>query len=265
MQQFMDDMIEVNGLDDVSLVGVKEVLVPSAYTGSDSSNIGSREVAPNGQVTGSTRGFDTDNDYFNPRAGHRDQPSHPENRGLSDAIEYAVETLMGQFADNLSLQVEGEIANTLAPAFKNIHMIGPEEKKMQAAMQKHKDDPIAMQDAIMDLYSDDPDFAAWINKKGRRSDTYQSFLKAIGESENEGNAFAHAVRQAKMNGKKKGDKIDGPDVDEITLEKDQKTPLGEFILSYFDRETGQFPKGPTAVLTMTDSFTISVTISTPLL
>lgn len=29
-----------------------------------------------------------------------------------------------------------------------------------------------------------------------------------------------------------------------------KTPLGEFILSYFDREVGEFPKGETAVLTM---------------
>lgn len=28
-----------------------------------------------------------------------------------------------------------------------------------------------------------------------------------------------------------------------------KTPFGEFILSYFDRETGKFPKGETAVLT----------------
>lgn len=28
-----------------------------------------------------------------------------------------------------------------------------------------------------------------------------------------------------------------------------KTPIGEFILSYFDKETGKFPKGPTAVLT----------------
>jgi hypothetical protein len=55
-----------------------------------------------------------------------------------------------------------------------------------------------------------------------------------------------------MNGKKKGDKIDGPDGDEITLEKDQKTPLGEFILSYFDRENGEFPKGETAVLTMVE-------------
>ena len=66
----------------------------------------------------------------------------------------------------------------------------------------------------------------------------------------EGNAYAHAVKNAKMNGKKKGDKVDGPDGDEITLEKDEKTPLGEFILSYFDRENGSFPKGETAVLTM---------------
>jgi hypothetical protein len=38
--------------------------------------------------------------------------------------------------------------------------------------------------------------------------------------------------------------------DEETTES--KIPLGEFILSYFDRETGQFPKGPTAVLTMVE-------------
>ena len=68
----------------------------------------------------------------------------------------------------------------------------------------------------------------------------------------EGNAYAHAVKKAKMNGKKKGDKIDGPDGDEITLEKDEKTPLGEFILSYYDRETGKFPKGETAILTMVE-------------
>ena len=34
--------------------------------------------------------------------------------------------------------------------------------------------------------------------------------------------------------------------------KDTKTPLGEFILSYFDKETGAFPKGETAVLTMVE-------------
>jgi hypothetical protein len=60
------------------------------------------------------------------------------------------------------------------------------------------------------------------------------------------------VRQAKMDGKKKGDKVKGPDGDEITIEKEQKTPLGEFILSYFDRETGDFPKGETSILTMVE-------------
>ena len=32
----------------------------------------------------------------------------------------------------------------------------------------------------------------------------------------------------------------------------EKTPIGEFILSYFDRENGSFPKGETAVLTMVE-------------
>ena len=72
------------------------------------------------------------------------------------------------------------------------------------------------------------------------------------EPKDEGNAYSGAIAQAKKDGKKKGDKIQGPDGDEITLEKDDKTPLGEFILSYYDRETGQFPKGETAVLTMVE-------------
>ena len=53
--------------------------------------------------------------------------------------------------------------------------------------------------------------------------------------------------------KNEGDEIDRPDGEKIKLEKDeQKTPLGEFILSYFDYTTGQFPKGETAILTMVE-------------
>jgi len=77
-------------------------------------------------------------------------------------------------------------------------------------------------------------------------------LNKMDKDTDEGNAYANAVRQAKKDGKKKGDKIQGPDGDEITLEKDDKTPLGEFILSYFDKESGEFPKGETAVLTMVE-------------
>lgn len=78
--------------------------------------------------------------------------------------------------------------------------------------------------------------------------------KGDDEEADEGNAYAHAVRKAKMDGKKKGDKIDHPDDDEedITLEKEQNIPLPEKILSLFDREEGTFPKGETAVLTMVE-------------
>ena len=60
----------------------------------------------------------------------------------------------------------------------------------------------------------------------------------------EGNAYAHAVRKAKMDGKKKGDKVMGPDGEEITIET-----VTDYVLSMYDRHTGQFPKGETAVLT----------------
>ena len=70
------------------------------------------------------------------------------------------------------------------------------------------------------------------------------FEELMGQFADEGNAYGHAIQKAKMQGKKKGDKIDGPDGKEITL--------GEFILSYFDRESGQFPKGETAVLTIVE-------------
>jgi|DEB0MinimDraft_6_1074348.scaffolds.fasta_scaffold00007_41 hypothetical protein len=166
MKDFIQDVIEVNGLDSDKLQPGIDLVIPAGYIPgnvsssprpqmrpTNNTNIGSTEIAPNGQVTGSTRGFNTES-----------------------AIDAAFDKLLGQFADNFSAQVEGDT--------------------------------------------------------------------------DEGNAYAHAVRQAKMNGAKKGDKIDHPDSDEddIVIEKD-KTPLGEFILSYFDRQTGQFPKGETAVLT----------------
>jgi hypothetical protein len=50
----------------------------------------------------------------------------------------------------------------------------------------------------------------------------------------------------KINSKGQLSKVDDEE------EKEQKTPLGEFILSYFDREVGEFPKGETAVLTMVE-------------
>jgi hypothetical protein len=103
----------------------------------------------------------------------------------------------------------------------------------------------------------DQDINEWCAEHGKhpdddRDEAIEGVVEELADMTDfdEGNAYAHAVKKAKMNGKKKGDKVDGPDGDEITLEKDEKTPLGEFILSYFDRENGSFPKGETAVLTM---------------
>jgi hypothetical protein len=143
-----------------------------------------------------------------------------KNTPLGKALQAAAEdgdTEAQKHLDNLGAYIDGNATSTL---------------KMLRF--KYMTEPAAMESVIDRLMGQ---FAAQINED---------------EETDEGNAYAHAVRQAKMNGKKKGDKIDGPDGDEITLEKEKKTPLGEFILSYFDRETGQFPKGPTAVLTMVE-------------
>jgi hypothetical protein len=66
---------------------------------------------------------------------------------------------------------------------------------------------------------------------------YQAMKKDEGDDD---------TMDVKINSKGQMMKADEPDAEE------QKTPLGEFILSYFDRETGQFPKGETAVLTMVE-------------
>jgi len=60
----------------------------------------------------------------------------------------------------------------------------------------------------------------------------------------EGNEFAQKVQQMKAAGAKKGDKFKTSDGKEHTLED-----VTEYVLSMYDRETGQFPKGETAVLT----------------
>ena len=79
----------------------------------------------------------------------------------------------------------------------------------------------------------------------------EKLMGQFAENTDEGNEFAQKVKQMKAAGAKKGDKFKTSDGKEHVLEK-QKTPLGEFILSYFDRHTGQFPKGETAVLTMVE-------------
>jgi len=63
--------------------------------------------------------------------------------------------------------------------------------------------------------------------------------------QNEGNEFSQKVRQMKAAGAKKGTKFKTSDGEEHTLEG-----LAEFIKSFYDQNTGTFPKGPEGVATM---------------
>ena len=146
------------------------------------------------------------------------------NSTYESQIDAAFDKLLGQFADNFTAQVEDS----------------SEKRWKQTSM-----DP---QDAILKFGKENVKI-----KKGGLNNGDDMVSVLTDDDTDEGNAYAHAVRQAKMNGKEKGDKVKGPDGDEIVLaSKEQKTPLGEFILSYYDRQQGVFPKGETAVLTMVE-------------
>ena len=199
--------------------------------GPDQSNIGSTEIGPDGKVTGSTRGFNTESE-----------------------IDMAFDKLLGQFADNFSAQVEGSLdegsmKDMLIQAMEKIASDNSGEELYKALNKGSMGKDI--QKYLQDMYDDVAVDNGW-HPDDDHEEIEQRMWDEIHDEYGmgEGNAFVHAVRKAKMNGAKKGDKIDHPDPDEddIVIEKD-KTPLGEFILSYFDRQTGKFPKGETAVLT----------------
>ena len=63
--------------------------------------------------------------------------------------------------------------------------------------------------------------------------------------ETEGNEFSKKVQDLKSQGAKKGTKFKTSDGEEHTLEG-----LAEFIKSFYDQNTGTFPKGPEGVATM---------------
>jgi len=61
----------------------------------------------------------------------------------------------------------------------------------------------------------------------------------------EGNEFSKKVQDLKAQGAKKGTKFKTSDGEEHTLEG-----LAEFINSFYDKNTGTFPKGPEGVCVM---------------
>jgi hypothetical protein len=157
-------------------------------------------------------------------------------------LEAAFEASMGQFAEGETNETQEGKVGTMA-LFVTDQDGGEHEVEVEVEIKNGKPEIVAntLPGPEDMLYWDDADIQQQADEAFRDGDI----------EFDEGNAYSGAVAKAKMNGKKKGDEIDGPDGEKIKLEKEeQKTPLGEFILSYYDRQIGEFPKGETAVLTM---------------
>ena len=160
-------------------------------------------------------------------------------------LENGFEEMMGQFADEsfdpaMEPSRQAELADELMTAY---------EKGGEPALAK----AMGISDQELDQEINEYGMEHGLHADDDRDDIIQGVIEQMIDNMDEGNAYAHAVKKAKDSGKKKGDEIDGPDGEKIKLEKEeQKTPLGEFILSYYDKETGEFPKGETAILTMVE-------------
>jgi len=245
------DIIEINGLDDDGAIQAGQQLrVPGI------NQIGASPATP-----GATRGINPKDNY-----SKADFDRLVNQSKYEDQIEQGFEEMMGQFAEGDKTEAfdpkhfdgefqgyatgddgeedEADIEYT-ATIVNGKPVVHPKSIRVHA----YGNNPSSKlgHDVDMDTDMQDPE-----DMMQQCQDHANELWAKQQQAQGEGNAYAHAVRKAKMNGKKKGDKVDGPDGDEITLEKEQKTPLGEFILSYFDRENGQFPKGETAVLTMVE-------------
>lgn len=107
------------------------------------------------------------------------------------------------------------------PATNKILTIG---RKLQAAAQKEPNDMIA--NAMAKLATHLEDFGQPFGPKnmndvvkvtGLKPEIIKQLIQKA-QGANEGNAYAHAVRKAKMNGATSGDTVKGPDDKEITIE-----------------------------------------------
>jgi len=179
--------------------------------------------------------------------------ARPEVHATPALAQRAAETELASQPNQMKQQFEKGIDYKIVPAQGGfMYQLAPEVNigagSQSTTMPNGSDDGSTRGTAPMESNID----AAYDKLLGQFSDNFNAQVESEEEAE-EGNAYAKAVRQAKMNGKKKGDKVAGPSGDEIVLaSEEQKTPLGEFILSFYDREQGVFPKGETAILTMVE-------------
>ena len=163
--------------------------------------------------------------------GKRVNKCVPEEEHLARAFE----GMMGQFAEGTNGQ---EVMNAFQSAAGQLSDIGgygePDMKKVMALVTAGK-----IEDAADEFVGEftDKDGGEVRGADGIYTDLVHDLLYATGAdgSPQEGDEAAEGGCSC-----------------EDEAEEEQKTPLGDFILSYYDRETGSFPKGETAILTMVE-------------
>ena len=142
-------------------------------------------------------------------------------------LESAFEDMMGQFSEE---DDDGAKKSDVPAALRKAK--GDKDWKMSTKdLEKEKERNISSSEWLkkhkVESDEDDPPF---------EPDAEPSFDK-----DEYGNTIKHKARHLAKKGMRG-----------VNKSADDKLPLGEFILSYFDRENGQFPKGETAVLTMVE-------------
>lgn len=196
-----------------------------------------------------------------------------------EAFESFEETVMEEvpsdvssnWIDELTIRQFNEELKGVFPYIYNLVKEGTKVKELgpEDLIDENAKEEVELEDADIEITDMEDEYASHLDNVVANSKHEQ------GPEIEEGNEFAQKVQMLKAKGAKPGTKFKTSDGEEHTLEdaitkaglsvndfwtedelaemqKDEKTPLGEFILSYFDKHTGQFPKGETAVLTMVE-------------
>jgi hypothetical protein len=253
----VEDIIEINGLDDKGSIQVgQELTVPGI------NQIGASPVNP-----GSTRGIG--------KAAYEDQFDTALNKVTK---KYDVAESNNLFSEDE--EVSTQAVQKLQALINDNFPAGVDGINASESLQGLIDDPM-LNDMVRKVGEKDSDMdirplvQKYIKAKDPALLAKLDFGDdAVGEGEKHGNSSEYddcwdgyervpgTTRGEPGSCRKKTSNEGDDDTTDVTVnnkgqmslddEEEQKTPLGEFILSYFDRETGKFPKGETAVLTMVE-------------
>ena len=169
--------------------------------------------------------IDMEDDDYADKPGYKEMPMFDQLGKIIDSDEMAkdgddIKNPKGSVKTDDGSEIEVSVEEAKAVR-KMLNMLGSNRGAEEKSPREKFQDAIQQSEGLMNMI----DFA---KTKG---------LVEEGDVE-EGRAYAHKVRTAKMNGKKKGDKIEGPDGEEITLED-----LADMFVTYVgEDEEGIFRK-----------------------